>query len=60
MSVTYYNLAIECESLNNYAAALKHAERSVATASFAYGADHSEVKDNQTLVDRLRRAQFCP
>ena len=52
----YYNMAIEYENFENYAAALKHAERSVATASFAFGTDHSEVEENQTLVDRLRKA----
>jgi hypothetical protein len=57
MAITYYNTAIMYDGLQNYAAALKHAERSVNSARLAHGPDHQEVKDNQALVDQLRKKQ---
>ncbi|CAF2138543.1 unnamed protein product [Rotaria magnacalcarata] len=54
MSVMYYNAASMHRELENHEAALKHAERSVETARLAFGPDHTEVKENQMLVDRIR------
>lgn len=57
MSITYYNTARLYEDFGNNATALKHAESSVNNARLGYGPDHSEVKDNQAFVDRLRNKQ---
>jgi hypothetical protein len=57
MAIIYFNTARAYEDLQNCAAALKHAERSVNSARLAYGSDPSKVKDYQNLVDRLRNKQ---
>ncbi|CAF0841900.1 unnamed protein product [Adineta steineri] len=53
MAIMYYNTARVYEDLQNYTAAVKHAENSVNSARLGYNPDHSKVKHNQSLVHRL-------
>jgi tetratricopeptide (TPR) repeat protein len=57
MSIIYYNTARIYEELQNYGAALKHAECSINSARLAFGPEHSEMKIYQDLVNSLRSRQ---
>ncbi|CAF1378304.1 unnamed protein product [Rotaria sordida] len=54
-AVNFYNIAKTFEHLNQYHEAVEYAQKAVDMARLLFGCDHSEVKENQEYLDKLRQ-----